>query len=160
MGNKSAKAINGIKYNTWYNMVRRCKPTETDPNWARYRRLGISVHPPWVASFRCFAEEVAASIGQRPTAKHQLDRIDNDGNYEPGNLRWATPSENMRNSTCTRQLTYQGRTLCVVAWAAECGIRHRTIISRLNRGESVASALTRPVGQWRTKKEIQHDRED
>lgn len=78
-------------FGTWHQMIRRCH----DPraiNWHLYGARGITVCDEWRESFWAFAR----AVGERP-AGHQLDRIDNDGNYEPGNVRWATRSENLSN---------------------------------------------------------------
>lgn len=80
------------EYNTWYNMRMRCtNPKEI--GFKRYGERGISVCKRWLNSFVDFYSDV----GPKPTPKHSLDRIDNDGNYEPGNVRWATATEQARN---------------------------------------------------------------
>lgn len=80
------------EYNAWAGMIRRCsKPHHK--SWANYGGRGIRVCGSWVESF----ENFLADVGLRPSEKHSLDRINNDGNYEPTNCRWATASEQMKN---------------------------------------------------------------
>lgn len=77
-------------------MNRRCY----DPAFTGYRNWGgrgISVHQEWRKDYVAFASWVRQNIGERPSGKYSLDRRDNDGNYEPGNLRWATHAEQMAN---------------------------------------------------------------
>jgi hypothetical protein len=80
------------EYNSWWNMVRRC----TDPTHNRfqfYGTLGVRVCERW-QSF----ENFLADMGEKPGPKHSIDRYpDADGNYEPGNCRWATPQQQRRN---------------------------------------------------------------
>lgn len=79
------------EYQTWRNMRRRCFDARCD-QYLNYGGRGIIVCEQW-ADFLTFLSHV----GQRPSCKHTLDRINNDGNYEPGNVRWATAIEQTRN---------------------------------------------------------------
>lgn len=79
-------------YNTWANMIQRCTNANR-PDYKNYGGRGISVCARWRASFKDFAEDV----GERPPGL-SMDRIDNNGNYEPGNVRWATRSQQTLNS--------------------------------------------------------------
>jgi hypothetical protein len=79
-------------YASWRAMRERC----TNPNhhaWHNYGGRGITVCDRWKDSFETFL----ADVGERPSLEHSLDRIVNDGHYEPGNVRWATKSEQARN---------------------------------------------------------------
>ena len=81
-------------YRTWEGMLRRC----TNPKhraFQRYSSLGLSVD--WL-DYAKFREYILLNIGERPTENHTLDRLDNEKGYYPGNLRWATPAEQMQNT--------------------------------------------------------------
>ncbi len=84
--------VRSPEYSSWCAMKARC----LNPNTTRFEQWGgrgIKICPQWVNSF----ENFYADVGPRPTPKHSIDRIDNDGNYEPGNVRWATPKEQNNN---------------------------------------------------------------
>jgi len=89
-------------YKTWVSMIHRCHDTG-DVAYPRYGGRGISVCPAWRDDVAAFIAWMDANLGPRPEGQ-SLDRIDNDGNYEPGNLRWATSSEQRRNQRA-RQVT-------------------------------------------------------
>lgn len=80
-------------YHIWQAMKDRC----LNPRNSRYRHYGgrgITVCPQWVNSF----EQFLADVGEKPSPELSIDRIDNDGNYEPGNVRWATKSQQSANT--------------------------------------------------------------
>ena len=79
-------------YSVWTGMKSRCY-YEKNENYINYGARGIKVCERWKSSFINFYED----MGDKPSAKHQLDRIDNDGDYDPFNCRWVTPSENCLN---------------------------------------------------------------
>ena len=83
-------------YGTWRDMLRRCSDPKAT-RWERYGGRGISVAPEWLTDFWAFAEH----IGPKPDdgQRWSVDRIDNDGNYEPGNVRWATASQQTLNQS-------------------------------------------------------------
>jgi hypothetical protein len=130
-------------YQAWLSMKRRCYNARC-PNYARWGGRGITVCDRWRQSFTNFL----ADMGRCPDG-YSLDRIDNDGNYEPSNCRWATREQQMRNNRRNRLLTHDGRTQCLAAWSKEVGIRFLTLYYRLKRGWSVAETLTKPVQHQR-----------
>lgn len=82
-------------YGTWKAMRRRCHDPGAD-NYDRYGGRGIEVYEPWFTDPGAFIDYVEAELGPRPEGT-TLDRIDNDGDYRPGNLRWATPAQQIAN---------------------------------------------------------------
>lgn len=98
---KTTRGTRGVTalYRTWSSMIQRC----TNPNAKNYKwygARGISVCERWLNSFEAFA----ADMGERPDGL-SIDRIDNDGNYEPGNVKWSTQSEQVRNSRSRKRRT-------------------------------------------------------
>ena len=80
-------------YRRWCAMIKRCE-NPRDKAYKHYGARGIEVCKEWRESFEAFLEDV----GECPQPGYSLDRINNDGNYEPGNVRWATQSQQVNNS--------------------------------------------------------------
>jgi hypothetical protein len=122
----------------WWAMVSRCHNPK-DKWFKDYGGRGIVVCDRW----RNSSADFESDMGPRPTSKHSIDRIDNDGNYEPGNCRWATEFQQKRNTRKTVMLTYGGITMCQLDWAKKVGMSNAALIRRLRR-MSVEMALTIP----------------
>jgi hypothetical protein len=125
-------------YRAWCQMRDRCG-NENSPRYKYYGGRGISVCPQW-QSFANFCQD----MGDPPTNRHSLDRIDNDKGYCKDNCRWATQLQQTRNSRHNRLLTFNSHTLCVTEWAEEVGLPARSIHNRLRLGWSIEKTLTTP----------------
>ncbi len=90
-------------YNVWNGMINRCE-NPNEPKYARYGQRGIKVCPAWRNSFEAFAQD----MGEPPSPKHSIDRVNNDGGYESDNCRWATPLEQGNNREVCRKVEYEG----------------------------------------------------
>lgn len=126
----------------WHVMNARCHNPESEM-YAYYGARGITVCQRWRDSF----DDFLADMGPRPSLKHSLDRYPNQrGNYEPGNVRWATSKQQGRNKTDNRLLTAFGRTQCVAEWAEEIGVSSNLIKDRIDKlGWSIERALSEGV---------------
>lgn len=130
--------LDAPEYNVWRGMIQRCTAGD-DHKTRNYKKRGITVCPRWAVSFEAFLED----MGPRPSLKHSIERIDNDGNYEPGNCRWATMPEQHRNTRRTRFITVNGDRMCVADAALICGLHPTTVLRRLQKGMSETEAATR-----------------
>lgn len=130
---------NSPEYTVWCEMIRRCEDKQRN-NFKNYGGRGITVCSRWRKSFSAFFED----MGAKPTQDHSIERENNDGNYEPGNCRWATRKEQGRNTRANRLLEYNGRTACLSEWAEVAGLSTRAFHHRLSRGWSVERAITTP----------------
>lgn len=131
-------------------MKARCH-NPNHPSFANWGGRGISVCEEWRDSFKVFCDD----MGLKPSSEHTLDRIDNDGNYEPGNCRWATWREQLRNRRNNVLVEAFGRTQCVAAWAEELGIRWSLIDQRIKRGYTAEESLMAVPGALRKRGEGQ-----
>jgi hypothetical protein len=86
------------EYNCWGSMIARCT-NPNDPGWKNYGGRGIRVCERWRNSF----ENFLADMGLKPSPGLSIERVENDGNYEPGNCRWATRKEQRANQRPRRQ---------------------------------------------------------
>jgi DNA-binding phage protein len=120
-------------------MKQRCSNPKAQ-KFADYGGRGIRVCARW-ATFDAFI----ADVGPRPSPRHSLGRKDNDGNYEPGNVRWETLEEQRGNSRQNHVIEAFGRKQILVAWARETGLSVETIRKRLRLSWSPEKALSTPV---------------
>ena len=128
------------EYAAWSQMHTRCYNPNTI-GYAQYGGRGIVVCDRW-HSFESFLQD----MGPKPSSKHSLDRWpDNDGNYQPGNCRWATLSQQARNKSNTWIVVFRGETLPLVEFCERMGLRAATVKQRIKKGWSVDLALTTPV---------------
>lgn len=128
------------EYRAWSEMRGRCY-RRSHHKFHNYGGRGITVCDAWRGSYAAFL----AHLGRRPSPDHSVDRIDNDGPYAPGNVRWATRGEQARNRRPNALLTAFGRTQCLVEWAEQVGLGASTIAMRLRSGWDVERALSQPV---------------
>jgi hypothetical protein len=126
---------------SWRSMRDRCLNVR-NPGYANYGGRGITIAERW-DDFAAFL----ADMGERPKGL-TLDRIDNDGNYEPGNCRWATMRTQSRNSRMNTLLEHQGATHTMVEWSEILGLAQSVIVDRLRRGWAVERALSTPVRSY------------
>ena len=120
----------------WEHMIRRCTDPK-HPAWERYGGRGIQVCPRWLESFAAFADD----MGPKSSPELVLARIDGRGDYGPGNCRWATRTQQMRNMSRNRLLTIDGETMTVSAWAERSGVNRSTVYARLYKGWAPRAAV-------------------
>lgn len=125
-------------YGTWFQMIARCE-NPNSKHYDRYGGRGIKVCEEW-HDFWKFAEW-SNSVGGRPQG-YTLDRINNDGNYEPSNCRWADWRTQKTNTSANVFLEYNGAIKTTIEWAEEFKIHPHTLQNRIKRGWSIERALT------------------
>lgn len=111
-------------YRIWTHMWQRCTNPK-NKRWMQYGGRGVSVCARW-ESFENFLQD----MGEKPVG-HSIDRINNDGNYEPANCRWASIKTQQNNTSTNHLITAFGKTMTVTQWAELIGIRAHTIHARL-----------------------------
>lgn len=122
-------------HNSWHAMIQRCCNPKRNP---RYITRKISVCEQWFV-YANFLED----MGERPPGT-TLDRIDNDGDYEPSNCRWATSSEQANNKSSNRRIEWNGRCQTLTEWAREFNV-DATQVSRALRGRKLDDAMYRAM---------------
>lgn len=129
-----------VEFAAWRRILRRCF-NPRDIGFRYYGGRGITVCERWRASYANFLED----MGRRPSPEHSIDRIDVNGHYEPSNCRWATRSEQARNTRRNKFMSMNGITLTAIEWSERVAIPYDVIRERARRGWDDESALTTPV---------------
>jgi hypothetical protein len=125
-------------------MKSRCNPKNKNSQLQKdYVARGILVCPEWGISFETFLKD----MGEPPSPKHSLDRIDNNKGYSKENCRWATRKQQNTNRRMTKWVTHKGETLCYQQWAERLGGNSVLITKRIKRGWDVVKAITTPKKQ-------------
>lgn len=125
-------------YRVWQSMISRC----TKPKFSYYHLYGgrgITVCERW----RKF-ENFVADMGMRPSSEHSLDRIDNDGNYEPSNCRWATRLQQNNNKRSNHFVTCDGVKKTLIEWSRQTGVPPEKIARRIKNGWPIHLAIFHP----------------
>lgn len=127
----------------WEGMVDRCtNPKNKDWKW--YGGKGVTLCAEWRDNPATFI----AHIGPRPSPKHSVDRIDGTKGYEPGNVRWATMTEQARNRSNNRMVEVAGVSMCLVVAAETVGLPYTVVKNRLAKGWTEQRALSEPLRVW------------
>lgn len=128
------------EYQSWCHLIGRCC-NPIDSAYESYGGRGITVFDEWRSSFTAFLQYV----GLKPTPSHSIDRWpDKNGNYEPGNVRWATPKEQANNTRTNVVISHNGLTMTASEWARSIDVSSQTIINRLAAGWPVERVVTEP----------------
>ena len=133
-------------WDIWKHMRERCN-SPYHKSYEVYGGRNIKVCEEWEQSFESFAEWAYANgyDDDAPYMECTIDRIDNNGDYEPYNCRWVTIKEQSNNRRTNRLITFDGVTMTLSAWADETHIPSDTISRRLKIGWSIERALSTPV---------------
>lgn len=141
------------EWSIWSGMRQRCANPGVQ-SYPNYGGRGISVCERWANSFEAFFED----MGPKPSPTHSIERRDNNGNYEPGNCCWATPSEQANNRSSSRILDIDGKRQTVTEWAKESGTDTHLIFGRLNKGWGARKAVFTPAMRKGVARGTEHSR--
>ena len=133
------KMSNTSIYSVWRSMKQRCL-NKKNTKYKFYGGKGIAVCKRWL-SFENFYSD----MGDRPFKGATLERLDSSGNYNPLNVKWATYTEQNRNTNRNVFLDHNGERMTVSAWAEKLNMRQDTLYGRLFKGWSVKKSLETPV---------------
>ena len=140
-----------LEFTSWVAMKSRCY-NENTKEYARYGGRGIRVCDRWQEPNGQGFLNFLADIGPRPSPTHSIDRYpDPDGNYEPGNCRWATYVEQNRNKRSSTNISGFGKIKCLAAWAEEYSMPRATLQTRLSKGMTLEEAIRHPKGSHHKK---------
>jgi hypothetical protein len=130
------------EYAVWSSIKGRCL-NPNNPAYKNYGGRGIKICERWANSFENFLQDV----GKRPSLRHSFDRYpDNNGNYEPGNFRWATKKQQADNRRTSRWYEYDGIKLVLEDWARKLGVSRSTLSNKLKK-QSIDQFINELSGQ-------------
>lgn len=138
------------EYRCWIDIKSRCQ-NPSHKMYPYYGGRGIKICVQWQNSFETFF----SVVGPRPTPLHTIDRFpDNDGNYEPGNVRWATRQQQIDNRRTTRIVIVDGQNMSLTQACANLNVSRKMVSARLERGWPAAKALSTPAVFTRKAKNV------
>lgn len=124
-------------YNSWMGMMSRCYNPNSE-KYARYGGRGIAVCEEWRKNFEPFRDW---SFINGYSANLTIDRINCDGNYEPGNCRWTDQKTQQRNRSTNRRFEINGEILCLSEISERTGVNYNTLKTRLSHGLCIEDAM-------------------
>lgn len=128
------------EFRSWSYMKTRCLNPNCDKFYL-YGGRGITIHPEWIISFQKFLDH----IGPAPSHEHSLDRINTNGNYEPGNVKWSTHVEQCNNRRTSNLIMIGGETKSIKDWCRHYDLKYHAIWNRIvKRGMSPEQAFSLP----------------
>ena len=143
------RKINPMEYVVWQSVKQRCYDSKC-VSYEYYGGRDIKVCDRWLESFENFYED----MGERPTDKHKLGRLDIQKNYEPSNCKWTLKTLRLNIGKNSRYLTVDGETKTMKEWSIISGIRYGAIKDRVNRGWEHKEAIFKPTGKYIREKEL------
>ena len=127
------------EYRVWRAILDRCLNSSSKA-FHNYGERGIEICRRWM-----IFENFLSDVGRRSGQDYSIERIDNNGGYYPGNVKWATVKEQNKNRRTNRWITFDNKTQIVEDWEREMGFKRHTILDRLKMGWTESQAITTPV---------------
>lgn len=124
------------EYKSWARMKNRCY-NKGNKSYKNYGGRGIKVCERWVNS----ASNFISDMGPKPSRFHSVERVNNNGDYEPTNCKWATRYEQSRNRTDSFKITFNGETKTITDWANQIGMKRTSLRNRIASGWPLEKAL-------------------
>lgn len=129
------------EYRAWLAIKQRCT-NKKHPRFKDYGKRGITICDVWANSYKSFLED----MGRAPSIKHTIDRINNDGNYEPGNCRWATYLEQNLNKSSNRTIIFNGKPTLLIELCKSLNLNYRAVYHRIyTHGWPVEKAFSKSI---------------
>lgn len=155
---RNNRGCKGNDYYRLWNAIRTRCTCETDMHYKDYGARGIKIADEWKTDFWSFYAYIS-NLDGFGEPNRSIDRIDNNRGYEPGNLRWATATEQARNRRGNKLLTAFGETKTIAEWAEASGMIYQTLWNRIYKKHwEPEKAISTPVKRA-DKKELRNERE-